>query len=113
MTQKSLFEPYALGPLALSNRIVLAPLARNRAGAGFVPNELAAAYYSHRASAGLLISEGKADLFALGRAFIANPDLVERLKIGAPLANLNPATLHGGGAAGYIDYPALADANAD
>jgi N-ethylmaleimide reductase len=37
---------------------------------------------------------------------------VERLKTGAPLANLNPATLYGGGAAGYIDYPALATAGA-
>jgi N-ethylmaleimide reductase len=59
------------------------------------------------------LAEGKADLFAFGRAFIANPDLVERLKTGVPLANLNPATLYGGGAAGYIDYPALADTNAD
>ena len=40
-----------------SNRVVLAPLTRNRAGAGFVPSEFAATYYSQRASAGLLISE--------------------------------------------------------
>jgi N-ethylmaleimide reductase len=58
------------------------------------------------------LAENKADLFAFGRPFIANPDLVERLKTGAPLANLNPATLYGGGAAGYIDYPALATAGA-
>jgi N-ethylmaleimide reductase len=57
MTKKSLFEPYTLGSLTLSNRIVLAPLTRNRAGAGFVPSEFAATYYSQRASAGLLISE--------------------------------------------------------
>lgn len=57
------------------------------------------------------LTEGKADLFAFGRAFIANPDLVERLKLDAPLAPLNPATLFGGGAEGYIDYPTLADAN--
>ncbi len=57
MTQKSLFEPYELGALTLSNRIVLAPLTRNRAVAGFVPNELAATYYAQRASAGLLIAE--------------------------------------------------------
>src|SRR5690606_11064492 len=37
------------------------------------------------------LAEGKADLFAFGRPFIANPDLVERLKTDAPLANLNPA----------------------
>ncbi|RZT91713.1 N-ethylmaleimide reductase [Advenella incenata] len=58
------------------------------------------------------LEEGKADLFAFGRPFIANPDLVERLKAGAPLADLDQATLYGGGAKGYIDYPALASADA-
>jgi len=53
-------------------------------------------------------AEGKADLFAFGRPFIANPDLVERLQTGAPLAQINPATIYGGGAAGYTDYPAIA-----
>ena len=53
------------------------------------------------------LAENKADLFAFGRPFIANPDLVERLKTGAPLAELDPNTLYGGGAAGYIDYPTL------
>lgn len=57
------------------------------------------------------LNEDKADLFAMGRAFISNPDLVERLKTAAPLNALNPATLYGGGAEGYTDYPALADAN--
>ena len=56
--------------------------------------------------------DGKADLFAFGRPFISNPDLVERLETGAPLAALNPATLYGGGAAGYTDYPALAGSSA-
>lgn len=54
------------------------------------------------------LNEAKADLFAFGRSYIANPDLVERLKIDAPLATLDKATLYGGGAAGYIDYPVLA-----
>ncbi len=58
------------------------------------------------------LSAGKADLFAFGRAFISNPDLVERLRTGAPLAALNPATLYGGGAEGYIDYPTLAAGSA-
>ncbi|GAB4070645.1 alkene reductase [Ancylobacter sonchi] len=53
------------------------------------------------------LAEGKADLFAFGHNFIANPDLVERLKSGAPLAPLNPATLYGGGAQGYTDYPTV------
>ncbi|MBN3785466.1 alkene reductase [Burkholderia sp. Ac-20353] len=58
------------------------------------------------------LAEGKADLFAFGRPFISNPDFAERLKIGAPLAVLNPATLYGGGAEGYTDYPTLAEADA-
>lgn len=53
------------------------------------------------------LAEGKADLFAFGRPFIANPDLVERLKTQAPLATLVPETLYGGGAEGYTDYPSL------
>lgn len=53
------------------------------------------------------LSEGKADLFAFGHHFIANPDLVERLKSGAPLAQMNPATIYGGGAEGYTDYPSI------
>jgi N-ethylmaleimide reductase len=54
------------------------------------------------------LAEGKADLFAFGRPFIANPDLVERLQTRAPLAEFDPATLYGGGSAGYTDYPAIA-----
>lgn len=53
------------------------------------------------------LAEHKADLFAFGRPFIANPDLVQRLKTHAPLAELNPATLYGGGSVGYTDYPNL------
>lgn len=53
-----LFAPYSLGPLELANRLVMAPLTRNRAGDGQVPTELAAQYYAQRATAGLIISEG-------------------------------------------------------
>ena len=56
------------------------------------------------------LAEGKADLIAFGRPFIANPDLVERLQTGAPLADINPATIYGGGAAGYTDYPRFNEA---
>jgi N-ethylmaleimide reductase len=48
-----------------------------------------------------------ADLVAFGRPFIANPDLVERLRRNAPLNAVEKATLYGGGAQGYTDYPAL------
>ncbi|ARU04839.1 alkene reductase [Comamonas serinivorans] len=56
------------------------------------------------------LKAGNADLVAFGRPFIANPDLVARLQHGAPLAALNQATLYGGGAEGYTDYPSLAEA---
>lgn len=48
-----------------------------------------------------------ADLICFGRPFISNPDLVERLRAGAPLTPLDPATLYAGEAKGYTDYPAL------
>lgn len=48
-----------------------------------------------------------ADLVAFGRPFIANPDLVRRLRENAPLNVPDTATFYGGGAKGYIDYPAL------
>ncbi|WFU07707.1 alkene reductase [Rhizobium sp. CB3090] len=53
------------------------------------------------------VERGKADVVAFGKPFIANPDLVRRLKENAPLAALNQATLYGGGANGYADYPTL------
>ena len=52
-----LLSPYRLGALDLPNRLVMAPLTRNRAAAGNVPTPLMAEYYAQRASAGLLISE--------------------------------------------------------
>ena len=55
------------------------------------------------------LNDDKADLIAFGRPFIGNPDLVERLKTDAALAAFDPTTLYGGGAAGYIDYPTLAE----
>ncbi|WP_328461180.1 alkene reductase [Actinoplanes sp. NBC_00393] len=47
-----------------------------------------------------------ADLISFGRAFVANPDLVERLRIGLPLAPVEEATYYQGGDAGYLTYPA-------
>jgi N-ethylmaleimide reductase len=49
-----------------------------------------------------------ADLVAFGRSFIANPDLVARLKQGGPFNQPDKTTFYGGGAQGYTDYPALA-----
>src|ERR1700753_2888991 len=56
-TMTDLFSPFRLGPLELPNRIVMAPMTRNRAGADNVPGPLAATYYAQRASAGLIVSE--------------------------------------------------------
>jgi 2,4-dienoyl-CoA reductase-like NADH-dependent reductase (Old Yellow Enzyme family) len=53
----SLFDPLQLGDILLPNRIIMAPLTRQRASAGRVPNALMAEYYTQRAGAGLIISE--------------------------------------------------------
>jgi N-ethylmaleimide reductase len=54
-----------------------------------------------------LVGDGRADAVAVGRPFLANPDLVERWTRGAPLNEPNPDTFYGGGAEGYTDYPRL------
>jgi len=56
-TNIDLFSPVRLGRYELPNRIVMAPLTRNRAGKGNVPRELNAEYYAQRVSAGLIITE--------------------------------------------------------
>ncbi|WP_395666201.1 alkene reductase [Methylocella sp.] len=63
-----------------------------------------------RALAVETLEAGRADLIAFGKLFIANPDLVERLREDAPLNAPNPETFYGGDAKGYTDYPALNDA---
>jgi N-ethylmaleimide reductase len=55
------------------------------------------------------VASGRADLVSFGRPFIANPDLVRRLREDAPLNKIDQATLYGGGAKGYTDYPTLAE----
>ena len=52
-----------------------------------------------------VISSGQADSVAFGKAFIANPDLVERVKEDAPLNEPNPDTFYTSGKEGYTDYP--------
>jgi len=62
------------------------------------------------ALANKVLAANEADLIAFGKLFIANPDLVERLKRGAPLNAPDKATFYGGGAKGYTDYPVLDEA---
>lgn len=58
------------------------------------------------------VESGRVDAVAFGKAFISNPDLVERLRRDAPLAAPDTATFYGGGAEGYTDYPTLTPAAA-
>jgi len=60
------------------------------------------------AGAERILSQGHADAVAFGRAFIANPDLVTRLRTGATLNEPDSSTFYGDGAKGYTDYPTLA-----
>jgi len=59
------------------------------------------------------VSGGEADLVSFGRAYISNPDLVARLRSNASLAEFDRATLYGGGATGYTDYPRMSAAPAE
>lgn len=74
VTLTDLFSPYQLGSRKLSNRLVMAPLTRNRAGIGEAPTQLAALYYAQRASAGLIISEGTQPC-AAGQGYPHTPGL--------------------------------------
>ncbi len=65
-----------------------------------------------KAKAEAAVAEGRADGIAFGRPYIANPDLVERLRTGAPLAKDDMATWYSRGPEGYTDYPALERADA-
>ncbi|WP_083441236.1 alkene reductase [Nitriliruptor alkaliphilus] len=59
-----------------------------------------------------LLDDGRADLVSVGRAFLANPDLVRRWQLGAPLNEPDPATFYGGDERGYTDYPTLDETDA-
>jgi len=65
----------------------------------------AGAYTNEKAQR--LIDAGFIDAVAFGRSFIANPDLPDRIRLGAALNEPNPRTFYGGGPEGYVDYPAL------
>lgn len=81
----SLFDPLPVGELNLPNRIVLAPLTRQRASAGRVPNALMAEYYRQRSSAGLILTEATAvDPMGVGYSDtpgIWSPEQVEGWKL--------------------------------
>lgn len=66
---------------------------------------LSGGYDAQTANADL--EAGKGDLVAFGRPFIANPDLVARFKVDAPLNDPNPDTFYTPGKEGYTDYPTI------
>jgi N-ethylmaleimide reductase len=80
MTQTTLFTPYRLGDITLANRIVMAPLTRNRAAAGLVPGPHAAAYYAQRATAGLIISEAS-QISQQGQGYQDTPGIYTQAQI--------------------------------
>jgi len=75
-----LFEPLQLGELHLSNRIVMAPMTRNRADDDGVPNALMAEHYAQRADAGLIVAEGTWPS-AVGQAYCRQPGIVTPAQI--------------------------------
>jgi N-ethylmaleimide reductase len=79
-TPSKLLEPYKLGPITLPNRLVMAPLTRNRAVEGLVPSPLAVEYYGQRASAGLLISEAT-QVSQQGQGYQDTPGIYSREQV--------------------------------
>ncbi|BDZ48736.1 alkene reductase [Frondihabitans sucicola] len=79
---------------------------RARFGGGFIANS-GFGHITTRDEAIAFIADGFADAVAVGRAIIANPDLVERWEGDHPENPLDPASLYGNGPEGYNDYPRL------
>jgi len=78
----SLFDPVQMGDIALPNRIVMAPLTRNRAVAGLQPGELAVEYYRQRATAGLIIAEAT-QISAMGQGYLDTPGIYSPEQVAA------------------------------
>src|SRR5271170_907961 len=76
-----LFPPFLLGALELKNRIVMAPLTRNRATKGTdAPSDLNAEYYRQRASAGLIITEAT-QISQQGQGYIWTPGIYSKAQV--------------------------------
>ena len=73
-TPSRLLESYQLGKITLRNRVVMAPLTRNRATEGNVPSPLAVEYYAQRASAGLIVTEAT-QISPQGQGYQATPGI--------------------------------------
>lgn len=78
----ALFRSFKLGDLTLPNRLVMAPLTRNRAAPGDVAREETATYYTQRASAGLLITEGS-QISHRGQGYLRTPGIYSAEQVAA------------------------------
>src|SRR5471030_1122625 len=76
----NLFEPVRIGDVQASNRVVMAPLTRDRAGPGQVPLPMAATYYAQRATAGLIVTEGT-QISAEGQGYVDTPGIYNPAQI--------------------------------
>ncbi|MCG8707453.1 alkene reductase [Brenneria sp. 4F2] len=87
---------------ALTTPVRFLPLIRRRFSGAVIANDGLT-----RASAEQLIASGEADAASFGRLYIANPDLVARFRLNAPLNALDSATIYSADSTGYTDYPTL------
>lgn len=99
-----LFTTLETSSLQLRNRV---PEASKKAlRAAFKGTFILAGGFDHDSAEAALV-EGRADLIAFGRPFIANPDWVARMRRGAAGNDLDMSTFYTPGPKGYIDYPTL------
>ncbi|MEO8151773.1 MAG: alkene reductase [Rhizobacter sp.] len=78
----SLFDPTRVGDITLANRIVMAPLTRNRAAANQVPSDLAVTYYAQRANAGLIVTEAS-QISPEGQGYLDTPGIYSPEQVAA------------------------------
>jgi N-ethylmaleimide reductase len=90
-----LFSPIRIGACDLPNRIVMAPMTRNRAGPGEVPTALMATYYAQRASAGLIITEGT-QITPQGQGYPATPAIFSPEQVNGWRHVTEETFVHGG-----------------
>jgi N-ethylmaleimide reductase len=81
MTMTRLFEPLRIGAIPLANRVVMAPLTRNRA-VGTLPNALMARYYAQRADAGLIVTEAS-QISPQGQGYLDTPGIYSAEQVAA------------------------------
>ena len=112
-----LFSPVNLGSISLKNRIVMAPLTRNRAGEGGVPQSINATYYEQRASAGLIVTEAT-PISAMAHGYPALPGIYTEAQVAGWKKITNAVHAKGGKIVlqlwhvGRISHPSLLPNNA-